>query len=190
MDPSPGEVTRLLDEIGRGDHGAVDRLLPHVYEDLRQLARRVHRGPNARHSLRPTDLVHEAYGRLVGGATGWSDRQHFLAVAAMAMRQVLADYARRMRADKRGGQRSRVDLTESLLAGAGADAVDLMALDDALSELAAIDPRQARIVELRFLAGLSVAETAAVVGVAERTVKLDWQLARARLLRSLLAGGE
>lgn len=185
MDPDRKDVTRMLMAIERGDEGAVDRLLPHVYEDLRALARRVHSGPNARHSLRPTDLVHEVYARLVGADGGFKDRQHFLAVAAMAMRQVLSDYARRMRAEKRGGRQERVDLTESVLATDGADAIDLVALDDALTELAAIDPRQARIVELRFLAGLSVAETAEVVGVSERTVKLDWQLARARLLRSL-----
>lgn len=186
MDPQKTQVTRLLGEIDRGDRGAVDRLLPFVYDDLRALARRAHRGPSARHSLQPTALVHEAYARLVGSHGQWRDRQHFLAVAAMAMRQILADYARRMRREKRGGRRERVDLTDSVLAEPAADAVDLVALHDALEQLAAQDPRQARIVELRFFAGLSVAEAIpAVAALARRDAVVRSRIVKATRFAAL-----
>ncbi|MEM7306126.1 MAG: sigma-70 family RNA polymerase sigma factor [Planctomycetota bacterium] len=174
------EVTRYLQQVQQGDAEAENRLLPVVYAELRSHAERLFRDQRGDHTLQPTALVHDAYLRLVGsGAQAFESRQHFIRVAAIAMRQLLIDYARMRRTDKRGGLREKVQLDEEFVEleseGGG---VDLIALDDALSELAELDERQARVVELRFLAGMTVEETAEALGVSVRTVFLDWKMAR------------
>jgi RNA polymerase sigma factor (TIGR02999 family) len=180
------DITQLLHGVADGDARAADRLLPHVYEELRALAASFWARQRSDHTLQPTALVHEAYMRLVGSdGAQWSSRKHFFDVAAMAMRQLLVDHARRRCAEKRGGKLERVTLDDS---GAAADStmpIDIVSLDAALTRLASLDARQARIVELRFLAGLSVEDAAGVLGVSARTVKLDWQMARAWLRREL-----
>ncbi len=144
------------------------------------------RRERADHTLQPTALVHEAFLRLAGNDTSWQNRQHFLGVAAQAMRRILVDHARRQKAQKRGGGGDKIELDEQLI-GIGDDAgsIDLEALDEALTRLAELDVRQARIVELRFFGGLGVDETAAVVGISPATVKRDWQFAKAWLKREL-----
>lgn len=161
--------------------------MPLVYDELRRLAASYVRRERAGQTLQATALVHEAYLRLAGARERpWTGRTHFLAIAAISMRQILVDRARRRAAGKRGGARERITLDESLLSdtpdGAG---VDLVALDDALQRLAALDPQQARIVELRYFGGLTVEETAEVVGVSAATVKRQWTVARAYLKRAL-----
>lgn len=177
-----GDVTRLLQAARGGERRALDRLLPLVYDELRGLAERQLSRERAGHTLGATGLVHEAYVKLAAGGTGdASDRAHFLAIAARAMRQVLVDYARRRMAVKRGGGWERTTL------GAGQAAVEfnleeMLALDRALDEL---EPRQREIVEYRFFAGLEEHEIATVLGISERTVRRDWVKARAWLYRSL-----
>lgn len=166
-----------------GDQGAAEHLLPLVYEELRATARGVFRR-NPQHTLQPTVLVHEAFARLIGTGRSYESRVHFLSVAAMAMRQLLSSYARDRAAVKRGGNQQRVELEHVQPAGSD-HAIDLIALDEALRGLEAKHPRMARIVDLRFFAGMSIEETAQVVGVSTRTVKLDWQMARAWLSRAL-----
>ncbi len=170
------QFSLCLEQICAGDKSAVNRLLPHIYDDLRVLADRMLRGTN-QPTLQPTVLVHDAYMRLAKtDSTDWEGRNHFMAVAAMAMRQLLTDYARKRRCQKRGGDRERVSLDQ--VAAETTDQIDLLALDEALTDLEKLDPRQARVVELRFLAGLTIEETAKVLGIAPRTVNLDWQMAR------------
>ena len=164
-----------------------------VYDELRRLAAAALRHERPDHTLQPTALVHEAYLRLADEPTGrWQNRSHFLAVAARAMRRILVDHARKHNAVKRGSGAVRLNLDDlEYAASVPTDAVDLVTLDDALGRLAALDPRQARIVELRFFGGLSVEETAAVIDASPRTVKRDWQFARAWLKREMarLASG-
>ena len=184
-DADPREITRYLQQLDEGDDSALDELLPHVYADLRQLAEHAFRDQWRQHTLQPTALVHEAYLRLAKAAGGqFENRRHFLRVAALAMRQLLTDYARQRNADKREGKRGRVVLDDVDIE-APDSGVDLLALDEALDALRELDERQAQIVELRFLTGLSVPETAEVLGVSERTVFLDWKMARAWLERRL-----
>jgi RNA polymerase sigma-70 factor, ECF subfamily len=180
------DITRCLRELEGGDRSAVGRAFPYVYEELRALASAIfHRHPGNQ-TLQPTVLVHEAYMRLAkAGGEGWVDRQHFYNVAAMAMRQLLTDHARGKHAAKRGGRCQRVELDQRSRLGGPDEGLDLVALDDALSRLAELDPRQARIVELRFLAGLTVEETAQALGISESTVYVDWQMARNWLSREL-----
>ena len=187
--PSPEDVTRHLRALGDGDASAAERLMPHVYGDLRQVADRAFRGQRGDHTLQPTALVNEAYLRLVSAeGQDYGSRKHFLSVAAMAMRQILADHARRRSAAKRGGQLERVAFDpDSTPDDAVGDGVDLVSLDAALTKLAAVDERQARIVELRFLAGLTYDEIAELVGIGSSTVRLDWEMARAWLQREIEA---
>ncbi len=183
------EVTQILEDLSRGDRSAVDRLLPHVYGELRALAKSFFQQQRADHTLQPTALVHEAFMRLAKGSPkGFSGRKHFFDVAAMAMRQLLTDHARRKSAEKRGGDLARITLTDMATPSWEPLVVDVVALDDALTRLSELDPRQGRIVELRFLAGLSIEETAEVLDVSPRTVNLDWQMARAWLRRELSEG--
>ena len=179
------DVERLLAALRDGDDGALDRLFPVVYDELRALARAVRRGPSLE-TVNTTALVHEAYLRLVGGGAGFACRAHFLRVAAKAMRHVLVDHARRRGAQKRGGDLARVDLSETLVGGGGAapDAA-VLALDRSLDRLAALDARKARVVECRFFGEMSVEETAAALRVSAATVKRDWRLAQAWLYRAL-----
>ena len=180
----PAPVEALVDRLASGDGAAVADLMPVVYDELRRLARRYVRRERAQ-SVQATELVHEAYLRLAGDRPQrWRGRTHFLAIAAIGMRRLLVERARARGAEKRGGNRVQVTLDDALVAGPGAS-VDLLAVDEALSTLAALDARQARIVELRFFGGLTVEETAEAAGVSPATVKRDWTLARAWLKREL-----
>ena len=178
----------MLEELESGDPSAADRLLPLVYDEMHELAIQWLRHNRRDHTLQPTALVHEVYLRLVGAEdVAWQNRAHFMAVAAKAMRQILIDYARRRQAVKRGGEWHRVSLDDAEDTSPLPDA-ELIALDEALNRLAKLNERQARIVELRYLAGLSVKETAHVMDVSIRTVKSDWRMARAWLSRELKKG--
>jgi RNA polymerase sigma-70 factor (ECF subfamily) len=182
----PSDVTRLLLDLSNGRREATDELLPLVYAELRDLAARLLRHERPDHTLQPTALVHEAYLRLVDQRVGtWENRAHFLGIAAQAMRRILVDHARRRATAKRRG--ARVTLDEELSPATG-PSVDLLEIDAALERLAALDERQARVVEFRFFGGLNVEETAAALGIGTATVKRDWTLARAWLHRELAAG--
>jgi RNA polymerase sigma-70 factor (ECF subfamily) len=183
MDES-GEVTRLLGEIGRGEKDAMNQLLPLVYDELHRLARSYFRRERGEHTLQPTALVHEAYIRLVDQRAPMESRGHFMAVAATQMRRILLDYARKHRAARRGGEGQKVML-EDTMAICEQQPLDMIALDGALERLAALDDRQAHLVELRFFGGLSVEETAEVMGVSPATVKRSWSSARAFLHREI-----
>ncbi len=183
-----GEVTQLLAELGRGGSGAVDRLMPILYDELRQIARRQMRSERLDHTLDTTALVHEAYVKLVGlDRMHWQNRAHFLAVAAQAMRRVLVDYAVGRRAQKRGGVRQRVPLDD--VPPHQAQPIEtLVALDAALHRLETIDPRLTRVVECRYFGGMSVEEAAQALDVSPATIKRDWSVARAWLNRELGGG--
>lgn len=178
-------VTIMLDRIAAGDRQAAEDLLPLVYEELRAMAgANMHRQSPA-HTLQPTALVHELYLKVTSADPAFTNRAHFMAVAATAMRQILTDHARRKRAAKRGGDSgSRLDLDPGELPAATA-ALDAVALDDALTALHALDPRRHRVVELRFFGGLTVEETADLLGVSRSTVEADWRSARAWLAAEL-----
>jgi RNA polymerase sigma-70 factor, ECF subfamily len=182
----PGEVTRLLGEIGQGQKEAVNQLLPLVYDELHKLARGYFRRERGEHTLQPTALVHEAYIRLVDQRSPASNRGHFLALAATQMRRILLDYARKHQAVRRGSGQT-VSL-EDTMAIADDQSLDMIGLDLALQKLAALDPTQAQMVELRFFGGLSVEETAQVMGISPATVKRSWSSARAFLHRELSGG--
>jgi RNA polymerase sigma-70 factor, ECF subfamily len=185
------EITSLLRAWGTGDPGALDRLTPLVYEELHRMARRYMKRERASNSLQTTVLVNEAYLRLVDVAgVHWKDRVHFFALSAQLMRRILVDAARGRRAAKRGGQvqkaahSSAVNLDQITDVGSQRGN-ELIAVDDALTALAQIDARKARVIELRFFGGLSVGETAEVLEVSPQTVMRDWKLAKAWLTREL-----
>ena len=178
-------LTGMLQAWAKGDLEARDRLLPMIYDELRRQAARELRGERAGHTLQPTALVHEVYLRLAQPRrVPWKSRAEFFAASAQAMRRILVDHARKRAAFKRAGNWTRIELADDV-AIEGKRELDLLALDDALARLAELDPRHARIVELRFFGGLSVAETASVLKVSTATVKRDWSLARAWLHRRL-----
>jgi RNA polymerase sigma factor (TIGR02999 family) len=180
-----GEITLLLKRSADGDRKAFQRLIPLVYGDLKGIAHRRLRRERSDHALSTTDVVHEAYLRLVPQATAtWQDRVHFFAVAARVIRHVLVDHARRQGAEKRGGSAVRIPLREEI-AGREGDSVELLALHRALEDLAEKDARLRDVVECRFFAGMTVAETAEAVGVSKRTVERDWTRARTYLYRIL-----
>ena len=182
------EVTGLLRAWRSGDRAALDRLVPLVYAELHRLAHLYLARERPGHTLQTSALVNEAYLRLIDARrVDWRDRAHFLAVSASIMRQVLIQYARLRDAGKRGGAAVRVELDEASVRSPERDA-DLIALDDALQGLAKTDPREARVVELRFFGGLSEEETAHVLGVSDRTVRRDWDHAKVWLLRELQRG--
>lgn len=186
---SPEEVTRLLRAWRDGDAAALEALAPLVYAELRRLAEARMRRERPDHTLQATALVHEAFLRLTGSdAPAWEDRTHFFAVAARVMRRLLVDHARARGYAKRGGGVRRVSLDEAVELSEE-PGEDLLALDAALTRLAALDPRQHQVVELRFFGGLSVEETAEVLGVSAVTVKRDWRAARAWLYAELAEGG-
>ena len=190
MEPSSGEVTQLLDELRRGNRDAEAKLVPLVYTQLRRLAAHYLRQERPDHTLQPTALVHEAYLRLVEQRrVQWQSRAHFFGVAAQLMRRILVDYARERQAGKRAGIERRISL-EQVLVFSQEKSGKLIALDEALQRLAQLDPRQSRIVELRFFGGLSVEETAEVVGISPRQVKRDWSVARAWLHGELTEGSD
>jgi len=179
------ETTQLLRAWAAGDRGALDQLTPHVYRELRRLAGHFMQNERPGRSIQTTALVHEAYLKLVDvGNVDWQHRAHFFAVSAQIMRRILLDRARRRVAAKRGGEAPRVNLDEIPDVASGRDR-ELIALDDALKTLAEVDPRKARVIELRFFGGLSVDETAEVLKVSPDTVMRDWKLARAWLLTEL-----
>jgi len=187
IDNSPvgeGEVTRLLGEIGRGQSQAVNDLLPLVYDELHRLARSYFRRERGEHTLQPTALVHEAYIRLVDQRAPLESRGHFMAVAATQMRRVLLDYARKHHAARRGGAEKKV-LLDDTMAISEQQPVDMILLNAALDKLGKLDGKQAQLVELRFFGGLSVEETAEVMGVSPATVKRSWSSARAFLHREI-----
>lgn len=179
------ETTQLLRAWADGDQGALEQLTPRIYEELRRIAGRLMLDERPGRTLQTTALVHEAYLKLIDvNNVDWQHRVHFFAVSAQIMRRILLDRARRRAAAKRGGNAPHMNLDEALDAGSGR-ARELIALDDALNELARIDPRKAQVVELRFFAGLSVEETAGILKVSGDTVMRDWKLARAWLLAEL-----
>ena len=185
------EITRLLKAWGQGDSGALDRLTPLVYEELRRMAGGYMRNERPGHTLQPTALVNEAFLRLVDVRDlDWNDRAHFFAVCARTMRRILVDAARSRAALKRGGHGERVDHTTAIdfdqLPAAGSDtSAQVCALDDALTALAQLDPRRAKVIELRFFGGLSVEEAGQVLQISPQSVMRDWKLARAWLAREL-----
>ena len=184
----PREVTELLARIGGGDEGASNALLVLLYDELRGLAQGFFRRRHPGETLQPTALVHEVFLKLTRGRRiDWESRGHFLAVAARAMRQILANHAEKRRALKRGGDRARVTLSGLGTTPSPEAQVDLIDLDDALGKLAAVSPEQARIVEMRFLAGGSEEDVARALDVSARTVRRQWRMARA-FLRAELAG--
>jgi RNA polymerase sigma-70 factor (ECF subfamily) len=187
MRPHSRDVTALLQAWGRGERAALDELLPLVYGELRRQAARHLRAQAAGHTLQPTALVHEVYLRLVDQPTvEWQGRAHFFGVAARAMRSILVDHARARHAAKRGGRARAVTLGAAH--GVAEAEVDVLALDEALTGLAALDARQAHVVELRYFGGLSIEETAQVLGISHATVERDWKTARLWLKRELSTG--
>lgn len=186
MDSShSSEITDLLHHLGAGDRSVVDRLFAALYKELHGLAeQKFHREPPGS-TLQPTALVHEVYMKLVDQKNvDWQGRAHFLAVAAQAMRRILIDHARQRHAAKRGGGEKRITLDEQLVPGIEPNE-NLVMLDDTLTRLSHIDARQAQMVELRFFGGLSVAETAEVLGIPKRTAEREWTMVRAWLRREL-----
>jgi RNA polymerase sigma factor (TIGR02999 family) len=185
---SPEGVTQLLKAWGNGEQEALDRLIPLVYAELHRLAHRYMVRERKTHTLQPTALVHEAYERLVElKDLSWQNRAQFYGVSAQLMRRILVDYARSRRYTKRGGEWRQVPLNEAVALFPDRQ-TDIVALDDALQALSAIDPRKCRVVEMRFFAGLSVKEVAEVLNVSQQTVLRDWQLAKVWLLRELSRG--
>jgi len=183
-EPSPNQVTELLLKWKCGDQDSLHALLPLVYNELRRLAQHHLRGERPDHTLQSTALVHEAYLRMVKpGSMQFESRGHFFALASQLMREILVDHARHRRAAKRdGGERLTLEVAAELAESKG---VDLLALDDALNELAKMNPRQSRIVELKFFGGLSIEEVSDVLGVSPATVERDWAVARAWLYREI-----
>lgn len=181
----PQEVTQLLVDWGNGNQAALDRLMPVVYTELRQLAHRYMRRERPGHTMQTTALIHEAYLRLVDqNQVRWQHQAHFFGIAARLMRQILIEHARSRTRAKRGGGVGTISLDEAAIVSQ-ARATELLALDDALERLATIDPRKSQVVELRFFGGLSVEEAAQVLNIAPNTVLRDWRMAKAWLRREI-----
>jgi RNA polymerase sigma factor (TIGR02999 family) len=182
----PDSITGLLLKWSDGDPAAIERLMPLVYDELRRLAVRFLRRERANHTLQPTALINEAYLRLVDQQqVEWQGRAQFYGLAARVMRNILVDHARSQQAAKRGGQQFRVSLDVDHRVGDARAPIEFIAVHEALERLAAIDPKKAQIVELRFFGGLSIEETAEVLHVGHATVERDWKMARAWLGREL-----
>jgi RNA polymerase sigma-70 factor, ECF subfamily len=181
------EVTQLLQALSDGEQTALDKLMPVVYDELHRLARRYMAHERPGHTLQTTALVNEAYLRLVDSAAqpGSQNRAQFFGLCAQVMRRILVDWARSRQAMKRGGEVQPLELEEALVVAAASPGTNLVALDDALKALAAVDPRKSQVVELRFFGGLSVEETAEVLKVSAETVMRDWKLAKSWLRREL-----
>jgi RNA polymerase sigma factor (TIGR02999 family) len=180
-DRNQAELTALLQQVNAGRDDALEQLMPVVYGELRRQAARYLRRERQNHTLQPTALVNEAFLKLIDQRNvRWQNRAHFFGIAAQAMRRIMIDHARTRQRIKRGGVQHAVTLDEAMIAGE-ARSIDVLALDEALTRLAAIDVRQARIVELRYFAQLSVEETAEVTGLSPATVKREWAMARAWL---------
>jgi RNA polymerase sigma factor (TIGR02999 family) len=183
---APESITQLLAKWSTGDQSALEELMPLVYNELRRLASAYLRRERAGHTLQPTALVNEAYLKLVDQKNArWQNRAQFYGIAAQLMRRILVDHARLKYAEKRGGaEQQRLSITSAEILATKPD-LDLLALNEALDELTAMDPQQGRIVELKFFGGLSIEETAEVLGIGHATVERDWKMARAWLRRKL-----
>jgi RNA polymerase sigma factor (TIGR02999 family) len=185
MEAARTDVTQLLQQWSNGQEQALERLLPQIHDELRKLAASYLRKERPDHTLQPTALVNEAFLKLVDQrAAKWQNRAHFFGIAAQAMRRILVDHARAHAAGKRGGAVRKVPLDDARLAGAARD-IDLLALDQALTRLAALDPQQSRIVELRFFGGLTMEESAEVMHISPATVGREWRMAKAWLSAEL-----
>ena len=189
VESSEQDVTQLLKAMHAGDSRAAEDLLPKVYAELHRLAKSYMRRERPNHTLQATALINEAYLRLVREDVDWNSRAHFIGMAANVMRRVLVDYARAHKAERRDGGLKRVELHEDL-AVAASQLDEVALIDEALTRLADVNARQARVVELRYFGGLSVEEIAALLGVAPRSVKRDWSLARIWLFRELRPGAQ
>ena len=184
---SSPNVTQLLKDWSAGDTRVLDNLMPLVYEELRRQASRFLRKERAGHTLQTTALIHEAYLKLIDQkSVEWQNRAHFFAIASTAMRRILVDHAKTRHREKRGGAAENLPLDEALQISSKEKSVDLVALDEALTRLAAFDERQARIVELRYFSGLDNDETAEVLGVSNATVRRDWNFAKAWLRQEIM----
>jgi RNA polymerase sigma factor (TIGR02999 family) len=189
MKPSPNEVTRLLLAWSTGDRAALDKLVPLVHDELHRLAHHYMKQERTGHTLQTTALVNEAYVRLIDQrSVQWQNRAHFFAIAAQGMRRILVDYARARRYAKRGGEARQVTLDESAIVSRQRGA-ELVALDEALTDLAACDSRKSQIVELRFFGGLNIEETAEVMGLSASTVQREWRSAKAWLYQAITQQG-
>ncbi|MEP7342559.1 MAG: sigma-70 family RNA polymerase sigma factor [Acidobacteriota bacterium] len=181
---TPEQVTQLLLAWRDGDQGALDELTPLVYDELRRLAGGYLRRERRGHTLQTSALVHEAFLKMIDQRVNWQNRAHFFGIAAQLMRRILVDYARSQQASKRGSGTTHLALEEAMDEAKAQDA-DVLALDDALTSLAAFDPRQSQIVELRYFGGLTIEETAEVLDIGHATVEREWNMARAWLRREL-----
>ena len=191
-DNTPGQpgVTDLLLAWSDGRREALDDLMPLVYEDLRRVAAGYMRREALDHALQPTALVHEAYVRLIDQRqVKWRNRAHFFGMAAAMMRRILVDHARRRRAEKRGGGLELVTLMDEQVGSGGVTEIDVLALHESLERLAAFDPQQERVVELRFFGGLTIEETAEVIGISPATVVREWTIGKAWLRADLSSAG-
>ena len=188
MSAEDGEVTVLLKALNRGDSSAAEKLLPLVYDELHRLARLYMRRERADHTLQPTALINEAYLRLAHDHVDWQSRQHFVGVAANVMRRLLVDHARAHNAAMRSGGLQQVELEEGFLLSTERSK-EILALHDALANLEIADPKQAKVVELRYFGGFSVEEIGELLELSPRTVKRHWALARIRLLKEMKADG-
>jgi RNA polymerase sigma factor (TIGR02999 family) len=185
MERASGDVTRLLQEWSNGQEQALDRLLPQIHQELRKLAASYMRKERPDHTLQPTALVNEAFLKLIDQrAVKWQNRAHFFGIAAQAMRRILVDHARAHTASKRGDGVRTVPLDDAVVIG-GTVNIDVLALDEALTRLAAIDPQQSRVVELRFFGGLTMEETAEVMHISPATVGREWKMAKAWLFAEI-----
>jgi RNA polymerase sigma-70 factor, ECF subfamily len=184
MTSEEGQVTVLLKALRAGDATAEQSLFPLVYHELHRLARSYMRRERPDHTLQATALINEAYLKLAGADVDWKNREHFIGVAAQVMRRILVDYARAHNADMRGGGRKRVDLDEGLVLSSER-AEELLLLDEALEQLAVVNARQARVVELHYFGGLTMEQIAALLHISDRSVKRDWSLARIWLFEAL-----
>lgn len=178
-------ITKLLINWSNGDKEALDELLPLVYQELRRLAGHFLRNEKGGHMLQATALVHEAYLKLIDQNISWQNRAHFFAIAAKMMRRIMVDHARSLATAKRGGDRTLLTLDENLVAATNSRNLDLLALDQALTELSKIDARQGQIIEMRFFGGLTIEETAEILNLSPATVKREWVMARAWLYKTI-----
>jgi len=187
-DQSPNGITQMLIELTDGNQEVVNQILPHIYDELKRLASSYLRRERPDHTLQPTALVHEAYMKLIDQKrVQWQNRAHFFGIAAQVMRRILMDHARKHQADKRGGDAEKLPIEEVILVVSHEKSAELIALDDALKELAKMDEQKARIVELRYFGGLSIEETAEVMGVSVPTINRQWRVAKAWLYSQIAA---
>lgn len=182
MSSDTHQITQMLIELTDGNAEVVERILPHIYDELRRLAGSYLRRERSDHTLQPTALVHEAYIKLIDQKkVKWQNRAHFFGIAAQVMRRILMDHARKHNADKRGGDYEKLPIEEEILVVSHEKSAELIALDDALQALAELDEQKAKIVELRYFGGLSIEETAEVMGVSVPTINRQWRMAKAWL---------